>query len=224
MEADLSRWLASRQLKGRASEAQRRSLSAYLTLLRAWNTRLNLTGSSLESNLDLALDRLILEPMQLATLLNPATETLIDIGSGSGSPAIPLLVMLPHLRLTLVESKARKSVFLREALRAAGLQAVVETTRAEALATSGRSGKFDCATIRAVRLDQPMLAAIRGVLRPGGSIYYLSSTAGPWPETPDGWTSRFHNFDLPPGFRVTQFCTPMSVPRETFRPEPPQSG
>ena len=45
---------------------------------------------------------------------------MIDIGSGGGSPAIPLALAVPGLRLLMVESKTRKSVFLREAVRALG--------------------------------------------------------------------------------------------------------
>ena len=36
----------------------------------------------------------------------------MDVGSGGGSPAIPLKLALPRLRLTMVEAKARKSAFL----------------------------------------------------------------------------------------------------------------
>ena len=43
---------------------------------------------------------------------------MLDIGSGGGSPAIPLVLTLSRLRLVMVESKTRKSVFLREAIRA----------------------------------------------------------------------------------------------------------
>ena len=44
-----------------------------------------------------------------------------DIGSGGGSPAIPLKLARPTLPLPMVESKTRKAVFLREAVRALGL-------------------------------------------------------------------------------------------------------
>ena len=41
----------------------------------------------------------------------------MDVGSGGGSPAIPLKLAVPRLALTMVEVKARKSAFLREAVR-----------------------------------------------------------------------------------------------------------
>ena len=45
----------------------------------------------------------------------------MDIGSGGGSPAIPLKLATPGSALTMVEVKARKSAFLREAIRQLGL-------------------------------------------------------------------------------------------------------
>ncbi len=58
----------------------------------------------------------------------------MDVGSGGGSPAIPLKLAVPRLRLTMVEAKARKSAFLREAVRHLGLeQRSVETARYEEL-------------------------------------------------------------------------------------------
>src|SRR5258707_7493199 len=47
----------------------------------------------------------------------PKNASLVDVGSGAGLPSIPCLIMRADLRATLVESSARKAVFLREALR-----------------------------------------------------------------------------------------------------------
>ena len=47
---------------------------------------------------------------------------MMDVGSGGGSPAIPLKLAVPRLSLTMVEAKARKSAFLREAIRHLGLE------------------------------------------------------------------------------------------------------
>jgi 16S rRNA (guanine527-N7)-methyltransferase len=59
----------------------------------------------------------------------------MDIGSGGGSPAIPLKLSAPAASLTMVEVKARKSAFLREAIRTLRLErSSVETARYELLA------------------------------------------------------------------------------------------
>ena len=63
-------------------------------------------------------------------------STAIDIGSGGGSPAIPLTLAAPRLHMRMVESKTRKAVFLREVIRTLGLgRAEVDTSRFEELLT-----------------------------------------------------------------------------------------
>ena len=89
-------------------------LAAYYELLARWNRKINLT--SLE-NLDEAIDRLLLEPLVASRYLPASANRLMDVGSGGGSPAIPFKLAVPRLRLTMVEAKARKSAFLREAVR-----------------------------------------------------------------------------------------------------------
>ena len=42
---------------------------------------------------------------------------LVDVGSGAGLPVVPCLIVLPTVRALLIESSAKKTVFLREALR-----------------------------------------------------------------------------------------------------------
>jgi len=53
----------------------------------------------------------------LALPFLPEGARVADLGSGAGLPIIPCLIVRPSLRATLVEASAKKSVFLREALR-----------------------------------------------------------------------------------------------------------
>ena len=96
------------------------SLEQYFELLTRWNAKINLTAFSLAEPDDEALDRLLVEPVVASCHVNPPVGSVIDIGSGSGSPAIPLRLALGATRLTLVEAKTRKAVFLVEALRHLG--------------------------------------------------------------------------------------------------------
>jgi 16S rRNA (guanine527-N7)-methyltransferase len=74
-------------------------LAAFHALLSRWNQKINLTSLA---DPDESIDRLILEPL-LAARHVPVTATrLMDVGSGGGSPAIPLKLALPHLQLTMV--------------------------------------------------------------------------------------------------------------------------
>src|SRR5688500_5649917 len=106
-------------------------LAVFLDLLLRWNRKINLTALS---NLDDSIDRLVIEPLAATRHIQPRSGRLIDLGSGGGSPAIPLALALPDLDLTMVEVKARKSAFLREAVRVLELRrALVENVRYEAL-------------------------------------------------------------------------------------------
>ena len=105
---------------------------------------------------------------------------MLDIGSGGGSPAIPLKLSMPTLNLTMVESKTRKSAFLREAIRQLNLaDSTVETARAEDLLTRSELVESqDLVTIRAVRIEQKLLTKIQAFLRLGGRILLFRSTGG----------------------------------------------
>ena len=95
-------------------------LGAYVRLVQRWNARINLTALGAD---DHGLDRLVIEPLAAARHVKCAAVGLIDIGSGSGSPGIPLRLALGPGVLVLVESRERKAAFLREAVRRLELEA-----------------------------------------------------------------------------------------------------
>ena len=156
-------------------------LERYYDLLAKWNAKINLTAFTLgQSGGDEAIDRLLIEPLAAARHVPPDAQTVIDIGSGGGSPVIPLVLAAPRLRPRLVESKTRKAVFLREALRALDLAwAEVETSRFEELLTRPELHEaFDLATIRAVRVEPRLLVGLQAFLRPGGQLWLFRGPAG----------------------------------------------
>ena len=71
----------------------------------------------------------------------PAPLAWFDLGSGGGSPAIPLKLVRPDARLTMVESKTRKAAFLREAVAQSGAADAAEVAdeRFEELSRRRRS-------------------------------------------------------------------------------------
>jgi 16S rRNA (guanine527-N7)-methyltransferase len=158
-------------------EALVASLTAYLELLSQWNRTINLTALSLEPPSDEAIDRLVLEPLGLVRHVRPDDRLVVDIGSGGGSPAIPLKLAVPALRIVLIESRVRKSAFLREVVRQLGLEGVmVENERAEQLATrDGFRASADLVTMRGVRADEVFLKTASGFLRPGGRVFWLTT-------------------------------------------------
>src|SRR5690606_253219 len=146
-------------------------LEAYFSLLTRWNARINLTALNLASG-DEAIDRLLVEPLIAARIIAETDSRLIDIGSGGGSPAIPLAIACPQLHLTMVESKVRKSAFLREAVRTIGLEAVVQTARYETLlADPAMHESADVLSLRAVRADVRILMGLQAFVKPGGRMF-----------------------------------------------------
>jgi 16S rRNA (guanine527-N7)-methyltransferase len=168
------------------SDSLHASLLAYYEVLFRWNATINLTALA---DPDEAIDRLLLEPVAAAQHLAP-TSTLMDLGSGGGSPAIPLALALGSPRLVMVESRGRKAAFLREAARTVGLEAVVEAERFEALSTKGQyRAEFDIVSMRAVRMDPESLSIATGFAGPEGVVALFVST-GTAPELPTGLSMR----------------------------------
>lgn len=155
-------------------------LVSYIELLRRWNARMNLTA--LDAG-DGGLDRLIVEPLAAARHVASPAPRIIDIGSGGGSPAIPLRLALPGSSLLMVEARARKAAFLREAARHLGLaDTAVEARRFEELAGRPSSqGAFDLLTVRAVRVDAAALRRLQGFLTEGGELFHFTGARGEEP-------------------------------------------
>lgn len=145
-------------------------LLAYYSLLTRWNARMNLTSLSDPQQ---AIDRLLLEPVKAGQ--NVATgRTVVDLGSGGGSPAIPLALACGARSLIMIESKARKAAFLREAVRHVGLAGSVECARFEdVLPRMGKSA--DLVSIRAVRVDEDLLTLVGPALAAEGEAVLFVS-------------------------------------------------
>jgi len=153
------------------------ALETYFTLLARWNARINLTSLRLDPPDDASFDRLLLEPLAAARFLPAGALRVVDIGSGTGSPAIPMAISARLAHLTMVESKTRKSVFLLEVIRSLGLPASVETARYEQLLSRpDMHESSDVLTIRAVRVESRALLSLQAFIRPGGLVFWFRGT------------------------------------------------
>jgi 16S rRNA (guanine527-N7)-methyltransferase len=184
--------MSSREFRDRLRRRARRAslaitpdltdgLERYFALLTRWNAKINLTSFKLEPNgVDEAIDRLLVEPVVAARHVAATAHTAIDIGSGGGSPALPVALACPRLSLRMVESKTRKAVFLREAIRELGLARVtVETSRFEELLTRPELHEgLDLVTIRAVRVEPRTLVSLQAFLKPGGQLFLFRGPGG----------------------------------------------
>jgi len=105
-------------------------LHTYLTLLRRWQSRINLVGPK---TLEDPWRRHFLDSAQLLPLMPPVVNRLVDFGSGAGFPGL-ILAILSGVPVTLVEADQRKCAFLLEAARATATAVEVLPARIESLA------------------------------------------------------------------------------------------
>ena len=101
----------------------------YLNLLKSWQKKLNLVGSS---TLDDPWRRHILDSGQITKYIRNKNDQIIDVGSGAGLPGIVLSIM-GYKNIVMVESDYKKTVFIIEALRVCGSQGKVLNERIEKL-------------------------------------------------------------------------------------------
>ena len=163
---------------GISLDAQLKSrLVTYFELLATWNGKINLTGFDLSDPTPEAIDKLFVEPLLAARYVAPNAARMIDIGSGGGSPALPILLAHPRLQVLLVEAKTRKAVFLKEALRGLGVAtSEVATARyEELLARPDLHEAHDLLTIRAVRIESRVLMSLQAFVKPAGQLFLFRS-------------------------------------------------
>ena len=162
------------------------ALAAYVDLLMRWNRRVNLTALTDD---DHGIDRLVVEPLVAARRLPAPAAALTDIGSGGGSPAIPMKLAAPSVRLRMVEARTRKAAFLREAVRQLGLaETAVEACRFEELLSRAELvGESDVVSVRGVRVGARMLRQIQPLVKTGGAVFLFRSTHEELDAVPPPW-------------------------------------
>ena len=92
------------------SQEQQEKLLAYLDLLYKWNRVYSLTALKED---DQAVSHHLLDSLSILPFV-PAGN-LLDVGSGGGTPGIPLAIACPELAVSLLDSNAKKAAFLRQA-------------------------------------------------------------------------------------------------------------
>jgi 16S rRNA (guanine527-N7)-methyltransferase len=122
-------------------------LKSYLSLLNEWQQKFNLVSNS---SLEDAWTRHFLDSLQLYPFIPQNAETLVDFGSGAGFPGMVLAIVAkektPYLKVTLVESIKKKTVYLNEVAQQTNTNVNIINDRIENLARQ----KFDVITSRAM--------------------------------------------------------------------------
>jgi len=132
-------------------------LRKYVALLRKWNSHINLIASN-----EWSLIALLLQEGLWATKIYPEnSKTHLDIGSGAGFPAVPIIIAKPELQLDLVESRIKRVSFLETVSADLKMPQIrVHHGRIEQFLES-TSASWDCISWKAIKIKTKVLEKLR---------------------------------------------------------------
>lgn len=152
---------------------QKSTLARYCDELARWNKKINLTGLQGAE----MVRRLVVEPVWIVSQLK-FTGTLADIGSGNGSPAIPLHVVSNVSATHMIEVRAKRAAFLRHAINFLELPGViVHRSRLEDLGLELRN--VDWVTLQGVALTSDLLNSIKLIGSTTTRVVWITSDPKP---------------------------------------------
>jgi 16S rRNA (guanine(527)-N(7))-methyltransferase RsmG len=178
-----------------------RRLRMLAELVARWAERINLTG---HRGAEEIARRLVVEALALGAALPVQPPiSLVDLGSGAGFPGLPLAILWPACRVTLVESRERKHHFQRTAIR--------ELELANVTAVRGRA--------EGIEPTPSQIVLAQAMAHPARSLEWMRR----WAE-PGGWlvlprAARAARFDPPAGARiecVREYQVPLGGPSRSL--------
>lgn len=98
---------------------QHELLMGYLALLIKWNKAYNLTAVR---NPDEMVSRHLLDSLSVVPFVTERGNDWLDVGSGGGMPGVPLAILFPERRFTLLDSNGKKTRFLTQVKLELGLE------------------------------------------------------------------------------------------------------
>lgn len=141
---------ASQEVGLELTEVQYNQFIKYMRLLQEWNEKINLTAITEDKEVVKKHFIDCIKAFKSEAIRN--AKTLIDVGTGAGFPGLPIAIMNPEVKVTLLDSLNKRINFLNLVVRELGLKNVVTIhSRAEDGAQNVEfREKFDVATSRAV--------------------------------------------------------------------------
>ena len=151
-------------------------LELFLQEMARWNRVHNLTA--IENQKDSVvlhlIDSIAVLPI-MDQFLGNKTALIADLGSGGGLPAIPIAILRPEWRLTLIEAVRKKTAFLQHARGKLELKNTeILSERVETVAKR-RPGEFDAVISRAFTSLANFLELSQPLLRPGGLVFAMKA-------------------------------------------------
>ncbi|HVN57087.1 MAG TPA: 16S rRNA (guanine(527)-N(7))-methyltransferase RsmG [Bacteroidales bacterium] len=141
---------------------QKAKFDRLLPLYEDWNNKINVISRKDMENFYV---RHVLHSLAISMIISFSANTeILDIGTGGGFPGIPLAILFPEVKFTLVDSIAKKIKVVNEVAERLSLSNVFPLwTRAEEI-----KGLFDFVVCRAVTSFPGLVKLTAGRVRPGG--------------------------------------------------------
>ncbi len=160
------------ELELKSSRSQVEQLMSYYSMVLKWNRTARLISKNDE-------ERFVVQhllPCAAALRYIPeSVRKMADVGSGGGLPGIPLKILRPELRLTLIEATLKKALFLKEVVRTLGLNgSEVLHCRAEDL-----GAEYPFVVTRALGQLREVFRVCLGLLAPGGCLMVFKGQREP---------------------------------------------
>jgi 16S rRNA (guanine527-N7)-methyltransferase len=152
------------------SEEQLQRLDEYRQAIQEWNQRVNLVS---RRDVGRLVEYHFLDSAEgLRYLRTTADETILDLGSGAGLPGLVWKILRPELKIILVDSVQKRSMFLNRVVDGLGLAGVrVIRERGENLTNlPGVGGSCDVVVARTVAKLARLVEISFPLLRHGGRL------------------------------------------------------
>ena len=146
----------------------------YMNLLIEWNEKINLTAITDPEEI------ILKHFIDSITILKEIEDNskIVDVGTGAGFPGIPLSIMNPSLKITLVDSLNKRLIFLQEVVNKLGLKNIeIVHARAEEFGQNKKyREKFDISTSRAVANLSTLSEYLIPLVKVGGKVISMKAS------------------------------------------------
>lgn len=155
-------------------ETAKDRLTKYAEMLCEWNEKINLTA--ITEPKEIAVKHFLDCIMMFKYADIPLGASVIDVGTGAGFPGVVMKIVRPDIKLTLLDSLAKRINFLDELCKALEIEVTTVHSRAEDIPTGFRES-FDIATARAVANMRVLSEYCMPYVKVGGSFIALKGAA-----------------------------------------------
>lgn len=212
------------------SDEQFEKFSIYARLLVEWNEKVNLTA--ITDPYGICVKHFVDSLLPFKQITPEENAKLIDVGTGAGFPAVPLKILRPDIKITLLDSLNKRVNFLQQLSKELDISAQCIHGRAEEMGNLPEfRDQFDIATARAVAELSALCEYCVPFVKIGGSFIALKGSTGAVEagnsvnavNVLGGEISNVHEYSLPNGDGRTLVCvkkishTPPQYPRNKGR-------